>query len=80
MIKSRSSERGGIGVIVLLIVLLVVSYLVIQNFQKMGVNSVSMPGTNERVSATEVIDKFKGDVKKIEDLQNQALPPLNPAE
>ena len=72
------SFRGNIGMIVLLLVLLVVGFLVMKNFQATGNLSVGQPGQADQ-SATTMIDKFKGDAKRIEELNNPDLPPLEPA-
>jgi hypothetical protein len=77
-IKTQETSRGSIGIIVLLLVLLIVSFLVIKNLQKMPGGGVQLPGGTEKISADAVIDKFKGDVKKIEELQNRAFPTTEP--
>ncbi|MDB5037147.1 MAG: hypothetical protein JWQ35_675 [Bacteriovoracaceae bacterium] len=71
----NKSNRGSIGLIAVLLVLLIVSYLAIKNFQKTTQSGITDPTTRENISTNAIIDRFKGDAKKIEDLQNRDLNP-----
>ncbi len=66
----KKSQRGGVGLIVLLLSLLIVGILAYKNIQTQK-NLIS-PGTSANALAPEqLINKFQGDQKAIEEIMKK---------
>lgn len=77
--NNANHERGSVGLLVVVIALLIVGILALRSYN--GINSsVQLAPDQKPESAQSVVDKFKVEAQKIEELQKRNLPSENPEE